>query len=302
MDTSQCNNTGWAVDAILLPGKVCDTPIAAYWTLIGIFLSIRILSSLTRVFVRKRRARQREQRDAGGNVQSKNIRAKKGRDDRHVIGTYIDIAQVVTYILFWCLSGLNIANYSNGISVSLYSLSYLPFAIGYTVFLTRMVSLGARIIPLKGQTSLVEAHQKLSTFNRLGAILMVVQIICLFASSIVLIICSPIIPGYEALFLSIGFAFKAFFMLANGFGIVNQIERCITTIRQISKNAADIGTAVSNAAAIDVAVRRLRYNELLVLSIAFPVAIVLFLLVSLYLFAASQISQTNKTLSLVTGI
>jgi len=207
-------------------------------------------------------------------IENQHSASAKRRRRRHPVGTYLDGAQVLFYGILFFFGGTNRANFSNGIAWSLYSLSYLPFAIGYTFFLYRMVGLGARIIPLKGIGS--NQHQQLRSFNQLGKILMTFQIFSLFGSTTVLIMFSPIYPEYETSFVVVGISFKIVFMLVNGLGIVNQVERCIRTINHVNSNVTKT-LNIGNQDVVATAIRRMRYNELLVLSIAFPVAIVLIL-------------------------
>ena len=261
MDPTGCPE-GYATDSIFEPiasGVPCGTPLVGFWVGTSCILLVKLSGFIGRMYIRAQRRALRQTSKLKHNLP---------------LGLILDFVAFCVYFILYTLAGTNHANYANGIAFSLYSLSFLPFAIGFTVLLFRTVRLGGKILPLKGELA---PPDELKSFNRIGKFFVSLQIFSLFASSVVLIICAPIMPQYEPKFVIAGFIFKASFMIFTGLGIINQLQRCLGVIGKISGDIVR-NLSQNNQVNIEIAVRRMRYNQILVAIIALPIAIVLILL------------------------
>ena len=127
--------------------------------------------------------------------------------------TFIFLASAITYTLSYFLGGFDVANMRNGLSFSIYSISFLPVAYELTILLQKFVKLGARSSLSRNAVNLPEnVASELTRFNSVGRLLFGAQVVSVLISSIVFIVLSPILPKYELIFGQIGFAFKASFL------------------------------------------------------------------------------------------
>ena len=171
--------------------------------------------------------------------QGMNWRARSNHSTKIPRGPLSSFVFSLLQFVMMILSGMNIINFSNGISFSLVSMIFLSFAYSYTVGLIRVVSLGEKIIP-KARRQDTEAFRNLRNFDGLGRFMLICQVIFLLASSIVLIILSPVFPEHVEVIARVGWGCKSAFLLCCQCGYWYQFERCIRTIKSVTDNSAAI--------------------------------------------------------------
>lgn len=187
------------------------------------------------------------------------------------------------------LIAVNLANFQNGVSFSLYTINFLPFAYAYTVGLLRLVSLGEKIIP-KSRRPVGESAASLAEFDSFGKMMFATQSMSIVVTSAMLIILSPILTDYENVISRIGWGTKSLFLFVCQCGYWYQFERCIKAIRQVqlglpvSQNLTGDSEHVSSSDAkkgtlkdFQEAIMRMRRHQLSHVS-ASPAVLIFFLL------------------------
>ena len=255
---------GYASDQMFQNNRLqdCDVPLVAYYvyTMSIVFLNlstaIKVSMNWTRKFCK---------------TTSRDIR-------RH--GTLLPLVPLsyftyaFTNVSVAVLGGQNIINFTNGLSLALYSIAFLPFACVYTYGLIKLVRLGERIIPKSHREFAKDAN--LALFDSFGKFLMGFAVISYMISSCALIILGPIFPKMEQIFFQVGFGFKAGYISFILAGYIYQFERCIRVIKDVDKSVMFSHQPQVNK--LEFVIRKMRTTQALHFSVGFPSILFLVLL------------------------
>jgi hypothetical protein len=252
MDTTNCSRF-YATDIGFEGNPVgnCESSVIAFAAFLGIVMPIRLVAAILKwVNYCTRR--------------KKHLQAS-------MVGPTLHILTAIGYTLTGSLYLTNVINVYNGLSFSIYTLSYSFFSLAYFLSFYRLVRLGARFIkidhPLGNNASSLE---KLDGF---GAFFVTIAILGWLASVIVLIILPPIVPTRDAIFGPIGWAAKGTVQACCALGMVWQMQR---TYRLVDEKVAE------NSRKRPI-LRKLRKNQLTNIIFGLGVAL-FFLLISARLF------------------
>jgi hypothetical protein len=138
---------------------------------------------------------------------------------RRIVSVVVSLWSVIAYFLSSILAGLSIANAANGGTFALYSLTYLPFIIDFTMMLFKIVRLGKGVIALPKSQDMGNTDY-LSKFTGVMTAMVSLQIALAMVSTIMLIILSPVYPDQDIVFGIIGFASKGSFQILCTFVMV----------------------------------------------------------------------------------
>jgi hypothetical protein len=139
MDTTFCP-AGMATDRVMLYGSdviafSCDVPIANYVVPFALMSVIRCMVTAFQIKLWLRKGRQAK---------------SSSRRQKTRIPALPALSMLTSFflILFTILTSLNIANTLNGGSLLIMALFFLPFSLGFPMFIHRVIKLGQKIIPL----------------------------------------------------------------------------------------------------------------------------------------------------------
>jgi hypothetical protein len=158
--------------------------------------------------------------------------AKLQKDGRLPVTSILALLMIVLILIGLILMGENVANFYNGLSWMLLSLSMVPYYVHISIVLRRYVRLGERIIPLGKHMGIAlnersEQSHVLRRFGGFGRLLVVFQLVAACISTIVLSVVGPLDPSNSEIHGTVGLVFKGQFQLFSGLGILWQLTRCI---------------------------------------------------------------------------
>jgi hypothetical protein len=139
-----------------------------------------------------------------------------------------------------------------------------------------MVNLGQKIIG-KHHSDLIKGTDRLAKFDVFGKTMLFIQMFSLLASTVVLVVLSPILTDAELVLSRLGFGFKGVFVWFCLFGYVHQYQRCIKAIKSAQKSAENIIQSQRKDDLIQVVVR-LRKSQMIQLLSGGPSALLFTLL------------------------
>lgn len=226
MDTTGCPES-YATDISFeppTPYSQCSTYLPTFWGIVSTFAILRFIA-----FVKQ-------------TMNWRAVNKRQSRKGRLPVAPGLSLIFVFFYSLLLLLAGLNIVNVNNGVSFTLYSLAFIPYALTCSLILFRTVRLGAKIIPLSRDMGLVDRN--LHKFGHVGKLLVAFQVFSIVLSSFALIVLSPIFPEQHDLLGKLGFAFKGAFQLTFNLGLIVQFQRCIRVIQKTEAATKDIQAAI----------------------------------------------------------
>jgi hypothetical protein len=242
----------------LQPVGTCDTPVAFYVSACVAIAALRFLG-----FARRWRT----------SIKYQVVSKKKTKKRTFTVPTalVLDFGSFFTYTILYLLIGFNVARADNGVAISIWTLSFLPFEVGFSMLLARLLTLGSKISPLLKNND--KAHATLSMLNGFGKFLRAVQYMSLFSCAFFGIVLVPAVPSPTSRTLAQAtLGLGGIFMLACGMGIAYQLERTIEIIKKIDASAPR-GIERGEDVALKKTFRKLRTNQALVLVVALPVAV-----------------------------
>ena len=135
----------------------------------------------------------------------------------------LSVAMLVIYIVFFSLTGLNVANVGNGWSAFLFGLGWLTFGLSSVVFLLKFVRLGYLIVPSRARRFAQISGEKVDVLDFKGRVSLGLALFALLCQAFLLCVCAVIWPN-DYTILQIAFGFHAWFSVQHGMSIVFQFE------------------------------------------------------------------------------
>ena len=248
MDTTNCSDL-FATDRILIrtPVGTCNSSLVFFYVFYVVVLVLRY----TAAFLRWKR----------------HLNRKRHRLLTSPLSPILSFMTANMQAIFFFLIFQNTANVNNGISFSLFSLTFLPFASQYFLELYRLVRLGTRIGAMNDPEL---KNSSVEVFDQFGTFLVFVAGLSVIVASVALIFLSPIFPEHDILLGTIGFASKGLFLALITVGIIWQMKRCAKVIE----------VKMPDSLKKTQALKKIRYGEISYASFGFLTAIFFFLLAS----------------------
>jgi hypothetical protein len=194
------------------------------------------------------------------------------------LGPFNTSIYIILLIIQNILIGENLVNFRTGTSFILYSIMFLFFAWIYSYGLIYLVNLGRKIFGKKHQEELSKSADRLAKFDIFGRGMLFFQMFSLFASTLVLVVLSPILVDAELVLSRLGFGFKGAFVWFCMFGYLHQYSRCVAVIASTQKAAASITAQGSRKSELLQVIKRMRRAQIAQFIAATPSALLFTLL------------------------
>ena len=276
MDQSGCP-PGWARDEMfmLIPQLTgqCDTPIAAYYVLVGLVVVAKVVMA-----IRMSRAWWLRHTRILKSGDPRRIAAEKKR--LPVIPLNVCISSIA-YIALYATVATNQANTYNGAPYALYGFGFTLCVGLILLFLPKIMQLANRLAPFAMRQS-GEDLRALGTFQ---TVMLRCAQLSLAVQAFVFVFLVPIFPN-DVTIIRTGMAFQAATTASFCVVVWYHVERVIGMVKKMSvktQETLDASGLISHRRIVKGVLHKLRLQQLSIVLVTIPVAIVNSLLASLVL-------------------